>query len=75
MWVYKAKTNAYGAVSLYKAWFAAKGSSQREGFDYTETSSHVIHLASLRIFSRIAAAHDFELGGLDIDTSFLYAPI
>jgi hypothetical protein len=75
MWVYKAKTNAFGGVSRYKARFVAKGCSQREGIDYTETFSPVIRLASLRVFFSIAAARDLEQGGLDIDTAFLYAPI
>jgi hypothetical protein len=75
MWVYKAKTNAYKAVSRYKARFVAKGCSQREGIDYTETFSPVIRLASLRVFFNIAAARDLELGGFDIDTAFMYAPI
>jgi hypothetical protein len=74
MWVYKAKTNASGAVSRYKARLVAKGCSHREGIDYTETFSPVIRLASLRVFFSIAAARDLELGGLDIDTAFLYAP-
>jgi hypothetical protein len=34
----------------------------------------VIRLASLRVFFSIAAAHDPELGGIDIDTTFIYAP-
>jgi hypothetical protein len=71
MWVYKAKTDASGAVSRYKARFVAKGCSQREGIDYTETFSPVIRLASLRVFFIIAAARDLELGGLDIDTAFM----
>jgi hypothetical protein len=75
MWVYKAKTDAFGAVSRYKARFVAKGCSQREGIDYTETFSPVIRLASLRVFFSIAAARDLEPGGLDIDTAFMYAPI
>jgi hypothetical protein len=75
MWVYKAKTNAYGAVSRYKARFVAKGCSQRKGIDYTETFSRVIRLTNLRVFFSIAAARDLELGGLDIDTAFMYAAI
>jgi hypothetical protein len=75
MWVYKAKTDASRVVSRYKARFVAKGCSQREGIDYTETFSPVIRLASQRVFSSIAAARDLELGGLNIDTAFMYAPI
>jgi hypothetical protein len=70
MWVYKAKTDATGAVSRYKARFVAKGCSHREGIDCTKTLSPVIRLASLRVFFGIAAARDLELGGLDIDTAF-----
>jgi hypothetical protein len=70
MWAYKAKTNACRAVLRYKARFvSAKGCSQREGLDYTETFSPIIPLASLRILFKIAVAHDLELGGLDIDTA------
>jgi hypothetical protein len=75
MWAYKAKIDALGAVSRYKARFVAKDCSQREGIDNTETFSPVIRLASLRVFFSIAAARDLELGGLDIDTAFMYAPI
>jgi hypothetical protein len=76
MWVYKSKTYASRAVSRYKARFVAKGCSQREGLDYTETFSPVSRLAILRIFFSIAAARDLKLGGLDIDCiAFMYAPI
>jgi hypothetical protein len=64
-----------GDVSRFKARFVAKGCSQRDGLDYTETVSLVIHMASLRLLLAIAAARDLELCQLDIDTAFLYAPI
>jgi hypothetical protein len=75
MWVYKAKTDASWTVSRYKARCVAKGCSQREDIDYTETFLPVIRLASLRVFFSVAAAQDLELGGLVIDTTFMYAPI
>jgi hypothetical protein len=75
MWVCKAKIDASGAVPRYKARFVTKGCGRRVGLDYTETFSPVIRLASLRIFFSISAAHDLEMGGLDIDTAFMYAPM
>jgi predicted protein tyrosine phosphatase len=76
MWIYKVvKSDTIGDVSRFKARLVAKGCSQRAGLDYTETFSHVIRMASLRLFLAIAAARDIELCQLDIDTAFLYAPI
>jgi hypothetical protein len=75
MWIYKVKSDPIGDVSRFKARFVANGCSQRAGLDYTETFSHVIRMASLRLFLAIAAARDLELCQLDIDTAFLYAPI
>jgi hypothetical protein len=75
MWIYKVKFDTMGDVSRFKARFVGKGCSQRVGLDYTETFSPFIRMASLRLFLAIAAARDFELCQLDIDTSFLYAPI
>jgi hypothetical protein len=75
MWIYKIKSDKEGEVSRFKARFVAKGCIQRAGLDYTETFSPVIRVASLRLFLVIAAAMDLDLCELDIDTSFLYAPI
>jgi hypothetical protein len=75
MWIYKVKSNTAGDVSRFKARIVAKGCSQRDGLDYTETFSPIIRMANLRLFLAIAAARDLELCQLDIDTAFLYAPI
>jgi hypothetical protein len=75
MWIYKVKSDTAGNISRFKARFVAKGCSQRAGLDYTETFSHFIRMASLRLFVAIAAARDLELCQLDIDTAFLYGPI
>jgi hypothetical protein len=75
IWIYNVKSDTMGDVSRLKARFVAKGCSQRDGFDYTETFFPIIHMASLRLFLAIAAARDLELYRLDIDAAFLYAPI
>jgi hypothetical protein len=75
MWICKIKSDTVGDVSRFKARFVAKGCSQRDGLDCTETLSPVIRMANLRLFLAIAAARDLELCQLDIDTTFLYAPI
>jgi hypothetical protein len=75
MWIYKVKSDAAGDISRFKARFVATGCSLRVGLDYTETFSHVIRMASMRLFLAIAAARDLELCQLDIDIAFLYAPI
>jgi hypothetical protein len=75
MWIYKVKSDTAGDVSRFKAQFVAKGCSKRAGLDFTVTFSHVIRMASMRLFQTIAAARDLELCQLDIDTAFLHAPI
>jgi hypothetical protein len=69
MWIYKINSDTEGDVSCLKARFVAKGCSQRAGLNYTETFSHVIRMASLRLirmaslrlFFTIADAMDIEL--------------
>jgi hypothetical protein len=75
MWIYKIKSDTLGGVSRFEARFVTKGCSQRAGLDYTETFSPVIRMAKLPFFLVVAAARDLELCQLDIDTTFLYAPI
>jgi hypothetical protein len=75
MWIYKVESDTAGDVSRFKARFVAKVYSQRARLDYTETFSHVIRMASLRLFLAIAAARDLAPCQLEIDTAFLYAPI
>jgi hypothetical protein len=75
MWIYKVKSDTTGDVTRSKARFFVKGCTQRASLDYAGTFSHVIRMASLRLFLTIAAARDLELCQLDIVTALLYAPI
>jgi hypothetical protein len=74
-WVYKTKKNEKGEVIRYKARLVAKGYTQIYGLDYVETYSPVTRLTSIRIFLAVAAARDWEVENLDIDTAYLNAQI
>ena len=49
----------------------AKGFTQREGIDYTETFSPVSKKDSFRIVVALVAHFDLELHQMDIKTAFL----
>jgi hypothetical protein len=72
-WVYAVMRNEQGAVSKFKARWVAKGYSQREGIDFTETYAPVSKMATLRTLLTIAAYEDLELRQIDFKTTFLTA--
>jgi hypothetical protein len=72
-WVYSIKRNEQGAVSKFKARWVAKGYSQREGIDFTETYAPVSKMATLRTLLMIAADEDLESRQIDFKTAFLVA--
>jgi hypothetical protein len=72
-WIYSIKRNEQGVVSKFKARWVAKGYSQREGIDLTETYAPVSKMATLRTLLTIAADEDLELRQIDFKTAFLTA--
>ena len=57
-WVYLLKKDPNGKIAKFKARWVAKGYSQRDGIDYTETYAPVSRMNSLRIFFTIAAQRE-----------------
>ena len=70
-WTFKIKHNADGSVERYKARLCAKGYSQQQGIDYTETFAPVAKFSSIRALLALAAHYDLEIHQMDIKTAFL----
>eukprot|EP00873_Tetraselmis_striata_P038508 jgi/Tetstr1/458772/TSEL_045156.t1 len=74
-WLYKTKHNADGTTARYKARMVAKGFSQVEGIDYTDTFAPTVKFTTLRVICSIAAHHRLHIEHTDVDCAFLYADL
>ena len=60
-WVFKTKKDSSGNIERYKAMLVAKGFTQKEGIDYTKTSSPMSKNDSFHIKLALVAHFDLEL--------------
>ena len=72
-WVYAIKGNKESPV--YKARYVARGFSQVEGIDFTETFSPTARMESIRMLIQLAIQNDWLLQQMDVKGAYLHAPI
>ena len=70
-WDFKTKKYSLGNIERYKVKLVAKGFTQKEGIDYTETFSPISKKDSLCIILALVAHFDLELQQMDVKTAFL----
>lgn len=69
-WVYKIKCDSENRKT-YRARLVAKGFSQKEGIDYTETFAPVVRFSTLRLLIALAVKLGMSISHLDVKTAFL----
>ncbi|GJT66989.1 ribonuclease H-like domain-containing protein [Tanacetum coccineum] len=74
-WLWKIKYKYTGEIERNKARVVAKGFSQRKGFDYLETFSHVVKMSIVRCVLNVAICNGWDLFQLDINNAFLYGDL
>ena len=72
-WVYSIKRDPEGNM-LHKARFVAKGYSQVQGSDYSETFAPTPKI-TIRMMMQVSAEYNLEVHQVDVRTAYLNAPI
>jgi hypothetical protein len=70
-WIWKNKLDAEGTVIRNKSRLVAKGYSQLEGLDFTESFAPVARHEAVRIFLAFAAHRNMVVFQMDVKTAFL----
>ena len=74
-WVYRTKYGPDGKVDKHKSRLVAKGFSQVEGIDYTETLPPIAKMNSVRHFLSLAASFKWEVHQMDVKSAFLHGDL
>ena len=74
-WVYRTKYGLDGKADKNKVRLVAKGFSQVEGIDYTETFSPISKMNSIHLVLSLAASYKWEVHQMDVKSAFMHGDL
>ena len=74
-WAYQTKFTFEGSIERHKAHLVAKGFSQQEGINYTNTFSTVAKMSYVRLILSLVACFGWQIHQMDVKSSFLHGDL